>query len=317
MSLLIESARSVVKDSFDLFWSLLKVMVPVMIAVKIAQDLGLVESLAQWLSPLMYIVGLPEEAGLTWVSALLVNIYGGAAVFIGLMPDLQLTVADATILWSMVLIAHALPVEQRIAQKAGASFWGTSALRFFGALAYGALLNAIYKAGNWLQHPLELAWLPKMEDTSKASWGDWTWSNIQSLFWVFVIIFALLVVLKLFDLLKINNLLSKMITPVLRIMGIEGRATTLTMFGTLLGLTYGGALIIKEAQAGHVAHKDIVLSLCFMSLCHSLIEDTLLVMALGADISGVLFGRFIFSVIVVALIAAWMKRRPHPVATKT
>lgn len=312
ISLVIDSTRSVLKDSVNLFWSLLKVMLPVMIAVKVAQDLGLVDSLAQWLSPVMMLVGLPEQAGLVWITAMLVNIYGGAAVFIGILPNLQLTAADATVLWSMVLIAHALPVEQRIAQQAGASFWLTTALRFFGALVYGALLNAIYKAGDWLQQPLELAWLPQLDDSSNASWADWAWSNTQSLFWVFVIIMVLLVVLKLFDLLKITQLLSKMLTPILRVMGIEGRATTLTMFGTLLGLTYGGALIIKEAKAGNVERKDIVLSLCFLSLCHSLIEDTLFVMALGGDASGVLIGRFIFSVAVVAMIAAWMKRSAAP-----
>lgn len=315
MSLFIESVRGIAKDSASLFWSLLKVMLPVMVAVKVAQDLGWVEQLAHWLSPLMVIVGLPEQAGLVWVTALLVNIYGGAAVFIGLLPNLELTVADATVLWSMVLIAHALPVEQRIAQQAGASFWLTAALRFFGALFYGALLNAIYTAGDWLQQPLSLSWLPQLDGNQDTTWLDWAWSNIQSLFWVFVIIVVLLVVLKVFDLLKITDLLSKLITPVLRVMGIEGRATTLTMFGTLLGLTYGGALIIKEARAGHVAKKDIVLSLCFMSLCHSLIEDTLFVMALGADASGVLIGRFIFSVIVVALIAACYRRwSPDPVS---
>ena len=309
-----EHLKSIIKDSIHLFWSLVKVMIPVMIAVKVAQDLGVIDTLALWLSPLMGIVGLPEQAGLVWVSALLVNIYGGAAVFIGILPNLEITVAEVTVLWSMVLIAHALPVEQRIAQKAGASFWFTAALRFFGALIYGAGLNAIYKAGGWLQQPLELAWLPQLEDTSKATWADWTWSNVQSLFWVFVIIVVLLVVLKLFDLLKITDLLSKVLTPILRVMGIEGRATTLTMFGTLLGLTYGGALIIKEAQAGHVAKKDIFLSLCFMSLCHSLIEDTLFVMALGADAIGVLLGRFIFSVVVVAIIAAGLNKfqRPFP-----
>jgi len=69
MSLFIESVRGIAKDSASLFWSLLKVMLPVMVAVKVAQDLGWVEQLAHWLSPLMVIVGLPEQAGLVWVTA--------------------------------------------------------------------------------------------------------------------------------------------------------------------------------------------------------------------------------------------------------
>jgi len=71
------------------------------------------------------------------------------------------------------------------------------------------------------------------------------------------------------------------------------------MVGALLGLSFGGCLIIKEARAGNLAPRDIVLSLSFMALCHSLIEDPLFMMALGGDVTGVLIGRFIFAVAVM------------------
>ena len=62
-------------------------------------------------------------------------------------------------------------------------------------------------------------------------------------------------------------------------------------------------MIIKEARAGHLSPRDIVLSLSFMALCHSLIEDTLFMVALGGDLSGLLLGRFVFAVVMTAVLA--------------
>jgi hypothetical protein len=44
-----------------------------------------------------------------------------------------------------------------------------------------------------------------------------------------------------------------------------------------------------------------LLSLSFLSLCHSIIEDTILILLLGSHISGILFFRFIYTVIVILI----------------
>lgn len=71
------------------------------------------------------------------------------------------------------------------------------------------------------------------------------------------------------------------------------------MVGVLLGLSYGGALIIREAKAGTIPRRDLFLSICLLSLTHSLIEDTLFIMALGADLTGILLARVVFTLIVI------------------
>ena len=131
-----------------------------------------------------------------------------------------------------------------------------------------------------------------------------------SLFWLFWIILGLVILLKVFEVLKITDLLARLLGPILGLMGISRAATSITMVGVLLGLSFGGGLIIKEARAGNLSPRDIVLSLSFMALCHSLIEDPLFMMALGGDYTGVLIGRFIFAVVVMIVLSRLINLLP-------
>ena len=286
----IKLATSLIRDAGSMYWDLLKAMVPVMIVVRVGVEFGLIDVVAQGFAPLMELLGLPAATGLVWAAGMLVNTYAAAAVLIGVFPGLDLTVAQVTVLLSMLLFAHALPVEQTISRRAGISFIFSTALRIGGALLYGAILNGIYTWGGWLQQPATLSWLPTSGDVN-APWAEWAQNAVTSLFWLFWLILALVVVLKVLDVLRVTALLQRLLTPVLRLMGISEQAASLTMVGALLGLSFGGGLIIKEARKGHLAPRDIVLSLSFMALCHSLIEDTLFMMALGGDIGGLLVDR--------------------------
>ena len=71
----------------------------------------------------------------------------------------------------------------------------------------------------------------------------------------------------------------------------------------MLGLSFGGGLLIKEAGSGKLSTKDIFIAMTLLSVCHSLIEDTLLIMILGAHISGVFWGRLVFSLLFTVLIS--------------
>ncbi len=48
-------------------------------------------------------------------------------------------------------------------------------------------------------------------------------------------------------------------------------------------------------------------SLTLMGLCHSLIEDTMLMVMIGAHLSGILWARLVFAILAVALVV-----KSHP-----
>ncbi|WP_315982759.1 hypothetical protein [Aliamphritea spongicola] len=79
--------------------------------------------------------------------------------------------AQVTVLGTMMLIAHGLPVEIRITQQAGVRLVTALALRMGCALVLGMILHHIYSWGNWLQQPVELLWQPPAQtDDSLLTW---------------------------------------------------------------------------------------------------------------------------------------------------
>lgn len=302
----------VAQRSWRMFLTVAKIMVPVLFIVHLAGQLGLVTWIAQLLSPVMALLHLPPEAGIVWVTTILTNIYGGIATLGALSDSLSLNAAQLSALGAMMLIAHNLPMEQAIAQRAGASAFITGALRIGVAMLYGALVTWTLSAMSVLADPVNLSWLsteiPKEDLGFFDAWGVWLIGTLRTLGMTALIITMLVVILDLLERVGFTRLLAKALTPLLRLSGLDQRVAPVTTIGVLLGLSYGGALIIEEAQKSNFDAKTRLLALSWLSLSHSLIEDTLLIAALGADVWIILVGRVAITLIVMAVMAWILKR---------
>jgi len=296
---------SLSKDIVAVYWTLIKIMVPTLILVKGLELIGAVDWLAHLLSPLMKFVGLPDAMGLVWAASILTNIYTSMAVYFELAADNPLSIAQVSVLGLLLLIGHAIPIEGAIAKKAGVRWRVTLLIKLFGSLVLGAILNATYSITNWLQEPAVMLWKPDQQSTSLI---DWAYGQLELLFIIFFIITALLSLLKVLNLLGIERVIHRLLEPALRFIGVGKEAANTTVIGVTLGLSFGGGLLIQEAKAGHMKKKDVFLSMCFLALCHSLIEDTLLMMMLGAHLSAILWARLVFSLLAIAWLARWVRR---------
>lgn len=292
MAYLLIIATKSIRISLILF----KLMVPIIIGIKFLEEMGLISVLSALLAPLMQMLGLPGEMGLVWATALMTNLYGGIVVYASLASDVPMTVAQVTIISSMMLIAHALPVEARIAQKAGVNIWLTLSLRFLLAILFAMVANQLYLALDYLQQPSTLIWTPGELDDSLSAWAV---NQIISLLIIVAIVFTLVLVLDVLERIGIIRMITNVLRPVLHLLGIGREAETITLVGLTLGISYGGALLIEEARAGHIKPTDVLYSVSLLGLSHSLIEDTLLMMLIGADLSGILIGRVVFTLIVI------------------
>ncbi|KKD60263.1 membrane protein [Grimontia sp. AD028] len=290
-------------DSINVAITLYKVMIPTIIVVKIFEEFGGVVWFSNFIAPLMNAVGLPSEMGLVWATAIFVNIYSALVVLIN--TDVTMSVAQASILSSMILLAHSMPIEVGLAKKSGVSVWWSILTRVGGALLLGWLLHLTYSATGSLQEQAQIIWQPSMEtDTSLAAWGI---SQLQNLILVFVIIVALIFVLNILKVIGIEKLIAKALSPFLRLLGISKEATNLTLIGITLGLSYGGGLLINEAKKGHIPPRDIFTAITLLGLLHSLIEDTLLMLVIGADFTAIFWGRLVFALVLVGVVSRLMR----------
>lgn len=302
---ILTSIKGVARRSARISVELYKIMVPILIVVKILQELNLIAWVALPLAPVMELVGLPGEMGLVWATAMINNIYSCMIVFVSLAASQTMTTAQVTVLGVMILVAHGLPIELQVVRKSGPALWFQAVLRIGGALLLGWLLARIYAWGGWLQEPNLLLWKPEATDPDLLSWAV---SQLKNLVMVFVIITALSAVMQIFNAIRLTDFCVWLLSPVLRLLGIGRAAGPLTIVGMIMGLSYGGGMIMHEAHSGKVASRDVFASLSLMGLAHSVFEDTLLMIVLGGHVSGLLWARVLFALVAVAILARVVER---------
>ncbi|MFW6005157.1 MAG: hypothetical protein ACOCPN_01645, partial [Desulfonatronovibrionaceae bacterium] len=127
----------------------------------------------------------------------------------------------------------------------------------------------------------------------------WILAQMKNLFSIYLIILVLMSVIAFLDHIRATSLFIRLLGPVFRAVGIGREASSIAMVGLRMGLAYGGALIIREARSNRIRKQDVFFSLTLMGIAHSLVEDTLLMMLLGAHLSGILFLRLAFSLLII------------------
>ena len=292
-------ARDFLRESVSVAFPLFRIMIPMIIVVKILKEIGAIDILGQSLAPVMGVVGLPGSMGLVWAATLVAGFFPGMIIFADLATGAMLTVGQVTVLTSMMLIAHSLPVELQIADKAGPRWLSMGVLRIGGALLYGLILNQILLWGNWLSESSVLLWHPA---TGTVDLQTWAWDQVVGLMLMFMILMGIMLLMKVLDKFGLSLFLQRIFKPLLSKLGIGKEATNITVIGITLGISYGGGLIIKESRAGTIPPRDIFFALVLMGLFHSIVEDTLLMLLLGGSLWGFLVGRFIFALLVVWLL---------------
>jgi spore maturation protein SpmB len=292
------------RETLEIYWELVRIIVPVAIVTEVLSRAGLIEAVSPALAPVMGLFGLPPELGLAWLTGMLVGIWGAIPMIFTLVPAASMSVADITVFSSLLLFAHALPIEQKIIQKAGPGFAVTTLIRVAGGMLYAILLHHLLAATGWLSETLDPTWIPMSTSTD---WTAFFTGLLETMISMLVILMALSWGLELLRYTGLLGLLMRVLAPMLRLAGIRGEAGHLTAVGLFLGISYGGGLLIREARSGAVSPRQVFVSCAFMGFAHSVIEDTLIVMALGADISGVLIGRLVFAVAATAAIAGLVR----------
>ena len=251
----------------------------------------------------------PGEAGLVWAIALLTGFYGGIGGLVALVGTVELSVLQLNVLLSMIMFAHALPVEQSIVRAAGGSSLRTGLVRSVTAITFGLLLWHIGSAFGVLSQPAKLGILPQLN--ADSGWVDWLWSTARTMAFMLVILFVLLALLDLMRKVGLFDRLTALLTPFFRAIGIAPPLAPLVTIGMVLGLSYGGGLIVEETKKHSYTSRELFTPLAGLSVIHAVLEDTFVVIALGANIWVILVWHTLYALLVIALIGAIIRLLPR------
>lgn len=303
-----------IKDGVLVCRNLFPMIISVVVFVKILSELNLIQYVAMPLGPVMETMGLPAEFGLVWAAAMLVNIYSSLA----LIPSILLmvpvmTVEQMTILGLIILIAHSLILETKIAGQCGLNMTFQVVLRLLAAWAAGLFVHYMCLTFGFWQGPATI--LFEAKNTTPTFWG-WVLSECYNLVQIFVIVCAVMMCNRLINALKISDVIGYILSPILRILGISKQAVNIVIVGLVLGILYGSGVIIQAVKEGRINHADAFATMSLMSLAHALIEDTILLSLLGGSFWGLLVVRLVLAIIIGAGINALYSRKYQSVTAQ-
>lgn len=76
------------------------------------------------------------------------------------------------------------------------------------------------------------------------------------------------------------------------------------LVGVFLGITYGAGILIEEVKSNNISKKDIFYIATFLSICHAIIEDTLLFVIFGANFTMVIAIRTIGAIVLAYILTS-------------
>ncbi|GAB4313904.1 MAG: nucleoside recognition domain-containing protein [Candidatus Zixiibacteriota bacterium] len=100
---------------------------------------------------------------------------------------------------------------------------------------------------------------------------------------------------------------------VFRPIGFRPSALFPLITGIIFGIAYGAGVLIPQARSGEIDRQQVFLITAFLGVCHAIIEDTLLFVALGANGGMIVLTRFVAALVIVF----FLSKLPWPAATIT
>jgi len=122
-----------------------------------------------------------------------------------------------------------------------------------------------------------------------------------------IIVIPLMVAMQFLEEFKILEKVSRRLEKVVSIIGISGAGALPLLVGMTLGLAYGAGMIIKYGRDGKLTQREMILIITFLSLNHSLFEDVLLFVAIGAQGTILQIIRMVVAVSFTAALARFIK----------
>ncbi|MCL2738680.1 MAG: nucleoside recognition domain-containing protein [Bacteroidales bacterium] len=286
---------NVIKEALPGAWKtslwMVKITATVSLIIVFLRYTGVLYWFSNLLAPVFQWVGLPGEAALAYVTGYFVNVYSSIAVMVTLSLDFR----AITILSVMVLCSHNIIAETAVQKKTGSSAIRMVVIRTLSAFLLGAVLNQLMP-GEIMR---TTAAFTAVREPIKGLLSEWFWATLQLAVKMTVLIFFLSIFQRLLSEFGVIRLIAKFLRPVMHFFGLPAKTAFLWIVANTMGLGYGAAIMIEEADRGKISKEDADLLNHHIAISHSNLEDVVLLAAVGAMIWWLLLSRWTMSLLLV------------------
>jgi hypothetical protein len=131
--------------------------------------------------------------------------------------------------------------------------------------------------------------------------------GIKSVFYIALIVLPLMITMEIGRELNLLEKIAEFCKPLTRWMGTSKESAFPLAVGLVFGLAYGAGVIIQSAKEGNLDKKSLILVSTFLVCCHAVIEDTFILMAIGANGALLLTVRLIAALILTYILSKYLK----------
>jgi hypothetical protein len=300
-----EGLQSGPRKGLNGFVWIMKILVPVSLFTALLAWNGWLGHLDFLFQPVMSILSLPAMATLPLLIGMLTGIYGGIAA----MSVLPFSHDQMTLMAIFLLIAHNLIQEGMVQAKSGIHPVKATLFRLvaatFTVIAVAPFFDVTMTASEKTGSSLEMT-RPLIE--ALQEWGLTTFSLSIKIFVIIMCILTLLEVLKTLDLI---SPMVRVLSPLLKIMGLDQKVGFLWLTAVIFGVAYGGAVIVEEVKAGHLTKEELEELHLSIGINHALVEDPSLFLSLGLSPFWLWVPRVIVAILAERVLSLWrvLKRR--------
>ena len=128
---------------------------------------------------------------------------------------------------------------------------------------------------------------------------EWCYSTLSILVKMTLLIYSLAILQRILSEFGVIRWVSKFLKPLLLLFGLPARCSFLWIVANILGIAYGGAVMMEEVRAGKLSLRDIKLVNQHIGISHSNLEDLALVASIGGIWWVMLLSRWAGSFILV------------------
>ncbi|MDR1645311.1 MAG: nucleoside recognition domain-containing protein [Tannerellaceae bacterium] len=276
---------------------LLKIILPISLLVRLLQYSGLLGAFSARLEPLFSLIGLPGETAIVFITSIFCPLYAPIA----LISSMGLGVREATILALMCLVSHNLVVESSVQARTGSRFWEITLLRIVMSFVIALSLHWIMPRDGWGTVGVSAG--AEAYDSLRDVFILWFVSSMKVVFTIVAIVTALMILHYILEEFRLMKGLSNVFAPLMGFMGLPRDTAFLWLVGNLVGLAYGGAIMVEQVEQKKLSCKNGNLLNYHLAVNHSMLEDTIIFVAIGIPALWILLTRLLFAAAVV-----WLRR---------